>query len=204
MKRLLNMPGFTLIEVIVCLFILLIVGTLVSSELNFIVRSKDSIEKKSRRLGHLQEAVMTIEDDLHQIRHIPAATGNLPEPVLILSPAFLQFVRSDYSDPHAIPSSRRISYLLSGTTLVRATAAVLSGELDATPAYRVLLKNVRAFSCRMMPDINPLTHPLDRSVQDKNIPTGILIDINTPDYGHIVRIIPLTVSITDTVPNAAF
>src|SRR5579862_4311457 len=103
--------GFTLVEIMVTLFILMVVGILISTGLNSVLKTDEIINKKRRDITDIQLAIIQIEHDMQQVINQPIRISNNN----------LEFTRSGLIDPSNIKTRllQRVTYRLDGTNLFR-------------------------------------------------------------------------------------
>jgi len=206
MIKLKNSRGFTLIEIMVSLVILLIVSMMTSSALNFIAQSKVHLTEQVKIFSQIQIAITVIENDLRQIKPMDKLTSTYPtQPILVLSDSYLQLTRSDFFDPKLNTkknSLQIVTYQLIGENLVRFSRRNQNNVFAKKLNYQIILNGVKKFEYKIIPLNNPLTNPANPKLKNKKITTGIIIAITTRQFGQIKRVIILPINTMDTDPNA--
>jgi general secretion pathway protein J len=202
--------GFTLIELMVALFIAAIMFAMGYGAIRQAITSHDSLKTQQAHLLELQTAVRVLEQDFVQIapRPVRQAVGDEPaQPALQGSPPgttqpIVQFTRDGWANPAGLqrPGLQRVAYLLEDGTLKREYWNVLDPTLASTTTKRDLLTHVKSVSFRYM-DVNhvwqeqwpPVTSTtlvgtmLELTLRER--PIAVEITLDTEDWGKIVRIV---------------
>jgi general secretion pathway protein J len=165
--------GFTLIELMVALFITAIMFAIGYGELEQALKSRQEVEQQSARMLAIQHAVRTIEQDfeLLQPRSVRNLVGDGYLPALIAgsnngqlinsggsssslntATPLVTFTRGGWTNPVGVERGelQRVSYAVQNGTLVREYWPVLDATLEDTVISRVLLDHVKGFSLRFM------------------------------------------------------
>jgi general secretion pathway protein J len=169
-----SVRGFTLVELLVALFITAILFAMGYSALSQALNSRNEVEAQSARLSALQQAVRVIEQDFELMQPRPARDllGNGFEAPLVVSqnaqsgatmpsagamagqqgPALLSFTRGGWANPAGVPRAelQRVSYLLRDGRLIRQHLPVLDTTAATAVVERELLDQVEALSFRFM------------------------------------------------------
>jgi general secretion pathway protein J len=167
--------GFTLLELLVALFIAAIMFAMGYGAINQALRSRGSIRQHQQNLVQLETAMSIMEQDFVQLAprpvRDPLGEGYLPclqggpmsdssgtadtadasdtsdtaAPLVVLT-------RNGWSNPTGLQRSEleRVAYVLDNGTLVREHWNVLDATLSSTPVKRNLLKHLRGVSIRYM------------------------------------------------------
>jgi general secretion pathway protein J len=169
--------GFTLVELLVALFITAILFAMGYSALTQSLNSRKQVDEQATRLSAVQQALRTMEQDfellqprpvrdllgtgyLHPLTlnqnatngFTPSTLGGSASAAAQQGQALLSLTRGSWANPAGLPRSemQRVSYLLRGDKLVRQ----YTPELDTTGAAnfqeRELLDQVEALSFRFM------------------------------------------------------
>jgi general secretion pathway protein J len=167
--------GFTLVELLVALFITAVMFAIGYGELAQALRSHREIDEQSARLIAIQQAVRTIDQDfeLLQPRPVRNLLGDGYLPALTASPTggndtllvsssstgpntpltpLVTFTRGSWTNPIGLQRSelQRVSYALQGDRLVRQYSPVLDATLQDATITRTLLDHVKSVSLRFM------------------------------------------------------
>lgn len=194
--------GFTLIELIVALFIFAIVSLLAIRGMQNILLTTSAINQHNQRLGEIQLAILIMDRDITQIVDRPvidknnsvlaAITGNNHQ---------LEFTHMGYANPLAeMPRGtlQRTAYLLINNQLIRQTWPVLDRAPSTTVNNRVLLSQVTKFDVQYISaNLTPADHWPITPDQIKILPVAVSITITLKDTGSINRIYLVTSTTND-------
>ena len=146
MKRRQN--GFTLIEILVALFIFALVALISGQLLSRTLSAQDQLQDRGERLALVHRAMQIIQRDLLQLtnRSIRDADGfGSLAPLLINTDGFIEMTRVGWRNPlrHRRSEMQRVSYRLEDEKLVRGYWHTLDRGYDAEPAFQTLLEEVK-------------------------------------------------------------
>jgi general secretion pathway protein J len=203
--------GFTLLELLVALFIAALMFAMGYGAIQQGLNSHETLKAQQAHLLELQTAVRLLEQDFAQLapRPVrqavgsepaqPALQGGLPgtQPIVALT-------RDGWANPAGLqrPGLQRVAYFLENGTLRREYWNVLDPTLASTIARRELLKHVKTFSIRYL-DVNrqwqeqwpPATSTVmigsSLELMLRERPLAVEITLDTEDWGKIVRIIEI-------------
>lgn len=172
--------GFTLLELLVALFIAAIMFAMGYGAINQALRSRSSIRRHQQDLVQLESAMSILEQDFVQLAprpvRDPLGEGYLPclqgAPSADASASdtsdtsdtsdsadsadssapLVVLTRNGWSNPTGLQRSEleRVAYVLDNGTLVREHWNVLDATLSSAPVKRNLLKHLRGVSFRYM------------------------------------------------------
>ncbi|MBV8909734.1 MAG: type II secretion system minor pseudopilin GspJ [Gammaproteobacteria bacterium] len=168
--------GFTLIELVVALFIAAIMFAMGYGAINQALNGRSAIKEQQAQLLELQTAVIVLEQDFIQLapRPVRQAVGDEPaQPALqgaapgaqlgvqSLSatqsgtPPIVALTRAGWANPAGLqrPGLQRVAYFLENDTLRRESWNVLDPTLASVTVKRALLKHVKSFTLRYL-DVN--------------------------------------------------
>lgn len=193
--------GFTLLEVLVAVFVFGIVATLAYGGYNQLIRQSEIVESNASRTRAIQAAVQRMSEDFAMIepRPVREPLGESLEPALRSgedTEALAELTRSGWSNPAGVSRStlQRVAYALQDNKLRRAYWNALDRTQTAEPTDAVLLDRVRSASFRFM-DQNQGWHeqwpPLDYSGADaaRLRPIAVEITLDLEDWGKLVRLV---------------
>lgn len=167
--------GFTLVELLVALFITAIMFTIGYGELNQALKSRRELDEQTARLVAIQQAMRVIEQDFELLQPRPVRNllgdGYLPaltttpggangstllsassNPALGTGVPLVTFTRGGWTNPVGLQRSelQRVSYSVSNGALIRQYSPVLDATLEDSVISRTLLDHVQGFSLRFM------------------------------------------------------
>jgi len=169
--------GFTLLELLVALFIAAIMFAMGYGAINQALRSRGSIRRHQQDLVQLESAMSIMEQDFVQLAPRPVrdplgegylpclqgspmsdssgsadAAASDPSDTSDTSAPLVVLTRNGWSNPTGLQRSEleRVAYVLDNGTLVREHWNVLDATLASTPVKRNLLKHLRGVSFRYL------------------------------------------------------
>lgn len=197
-----KIKGFTLIEVMVAMFLLAIIGAAGFTMLQQITNARTRIETQSDRLTELQRTFYWLTEDITQIIDRPVRSA-----VDSILPAFqynvqgaslMDFTRAGWANPAAdiLParsSLQRVSYRLEDDRLLRSYWYHLD-SLDEEPTkQRQLLTGVEELTVRFMdPDGSWQNEWPPLNVEEEpGLPRALEFTFILNDLGSVVRVFGL-------------
>ena len=193
--------GFTLVEVLVAVFIFAIVAALAYGGYNQLARQDEIVDQNASRTRAIQSAVQRMAEDFEMIepRPVREPLGESVEPALrsdARTETLAELTRSGWSNPAGVSRStlQRVAYRLQDNKLQRAYWNALDRTLSVEPTTTVLIDHVRTVSFRFM-DQNQSWHeqwpPLGYSGPDaaRLRPIAVEITLDLEDWGKIVRLV---------------
>jgi len=207
MHKVIQHDGFTLLEIMVTLFILMIVGTLISSGLHTVLTAQDRIQKKRYSLTEIQLALFQINLDMQQLMNKPILNPQGQElPVIIQGNNFLEFTRGGFINSSIVnpDTFERITYKLIDTHLLRITQHISNNKVINQSDSELLLSHVKAFEARLIPANNPLSNISSQNktiLPNQTMRLGIDIKITSSEFGNIHRIVAFEFNTLDKENN---
>ncbi|MFZ9666764.1 MAG: type II secretion system minor pseudopilin GspJ [Steroidobacteraceae bacterium] len=196
--------GFTLLELLVALFVTAIMFALGYGALTDIARHRVDIKNAQSSLGELQRAVRLMTDDLSQLhpRPIRDELGRVYAPALVgesgtPSPIALTRGGRASTSSHARSTLQRVEYLVEGGQLVRFVWPVLDRVQSSNASRRVLMSGVRSIDLRYLDDRGewqrnwptPLMSGESELLAHRRRPRAIEFTLTTEAHGAIRRIV---------------
>jgi general secretion pathway protein J len=211
--------GFTLVELLVALFITAILFAMGYSALSQALNSRKEVDEQAKRLGDVQQALRTMEQDFELLQPRPVrdllGTGyqgalyvNQNKTTGTSAPlssatqqglAMLSLTRGSWANPAGLPRSdmQRVSYLLRDDKLIRQYTPELDTTGAATIEERELLDKVEALSFRYMDDSlgwsdqwpTPILLRGPATDLPRLRPLAIEITLRLKDWGTLLRIV---------------
>jgi len=194
--------GFTLMEVMVAMFLLAIIGTAGFTMLQQITSARTKIETQSDRITELQRTFYWLTEDITQIIDRPVRSS-----VDSILPAFqynvqgtslIDFTRAGWANPAAdiLParsSLQRVSYSLEDDRLLRSYWYHLDSLEEAPTKRRQLLTGVEQLTVRFMDPQGSWQDqwpPLNVE-EDPGLPRALEFTFTLTDLGPVVRVFGL-------------
>ncbi len=201
--------GFTLIEVLIALFISAIVAVMAYRGLDSAVQQRQSLQAAAERSNQILQFWTLLERDLTQIAPRPIKDAyEQRQPALrggVVLDDFLAFTRAGWSNPAGQQRSNmlRVSYAFQDDTIVRAMWRDVDATAQSEPQSLVVLQGVEDISVMFLnaaPNARDdglggewlVEWGLQGSENDMTaIPQAIEVVVNTNDFGEVRRIFEL-------------
>ena len=198
--------GFTLIEVLVSVFLLSILAAFCYETLNYVRGSRETTSRAFDRIRDLELAVHYLTTDFEQLQPRPVRDllGSAVLPALLangLTTDIVTLSRGGWPNSAGLPRGtlQRVTYLIDNGTLVRQYPTVLDATLGNTPQRRELLKEVVSVHIRYLDATRQWQEqwpPLAANAGNNVIPLAtrpiaVEITIETKDAGKIVRLLEI-------------
>jgi general secretion pathway protein J len=197
--------GFTLIELMVAVFITAILFAIGYGAVNQAVKNRQALDEQQERLIAVQNAIRTIAQDVNQLalRPIRDPGGNDWLPVLKATGGNAQQIaemtRGGWANPAGVqrPALQRVVYLFEDKTLRREYWPVLDPLLSTQPIKKDLCKGVKSVTFRYM-DVGrqwrdswpPASTVANSSQLNLRLrPVAIEVTLELDDWGKIVRVL---------------
>jgi general secretion pathway protein J len=140
--------GFTLLEILIALFIFSIVSMIMVSALHTVFNSQSITAKHAAALTKLQIAFLLMSRDLEQTINRPVTNAKgLVENAFIGTPNTVTFTHAGFTNPlSSMVSStlQRTQYSFNNAQLIRSIWPVLDQTQKTLPDHRILLHNITA------------------------------------------------------------
>jgi general secretion pathway protein J len=154
--------GFTLIEVMIAMFIAAIMFAIGYGAINQALHDRDALNVSQERVTEIQRGMRVVAQDFAQIMARPArdtsGTGQLMPAVFAdgSSDIILTFTRAGWSNPAGIqrPAEQRVRYRFIDGSLVREHWLSVDPALNTEPRQRTLLSKVTAIEVRFLDPVS--------------------------------------------------
>lgn len=198
-----NSSGFTLIEMMIAIFIFSVVATLSYSGLNYILKGQSYLQTSSNQLKDLQLSFRYFEKDINQMinRSVRNQYGDLQPSFVGDEDKAFSFTHAGWRNPANLVRSKmqRVSYELDEKTLKRYTWGQLDGAIAEQFFETDLLEGVESIKLRYLDQENqwqttwpPLNsgsaQPALGTVQQFVIPRALELTIKVENMDEIRRL----------------
>ncbi len=154
--------GFTLIEVVIAMFIAAIMFAIGYGAINQALRDRDALNVSQQRVTEIQTGMRVIAQDFAQVIARPArdttGTGQLMPAIFAngSSDIIVTFSRAGWSNPAGIqrPSEQRVRYRFIEGSLLREHWLSVDPALNTEPRQRTLLTRVKAVEIRFLDPVS--------------------------------------------------
>lgn len=188
--------GFTLIEILVALFIFAVLGLIGTQLVGRVAQQQTALSERGARLIEVQRAMQILKRDFMQMqqRSIRDGLGDLRPALVLEEDAGLEFTRIGWRNPLRQPRSdeQRVAYVFDEREkqLVRLFWPVLDRAQDSEPVRQVLLTNVEEADFEVVAANGSRFSYWPQVSQEHAGPqaAAILLRIDTAPYGRIDRI----------------
>lgn len=198
-----NQCGFTLLELLVALFIFAVLSALGYTAITQALENRERVRTQQLRIGELQTAMRVLVQDFAQLapRPVRDVIGAADEPALRApggGTTLVAFTRNGLANPAGIARStlERVEYALEAETLLRLSWPVLDRTQAVTPRRQPVLTGVRSVRLRYMDAARqwleqwpPGSTPRPPSQQLRMRPIAVEVTLETVDFGVVVRLV---------------
>jgi general secretion pathway protein J len=193
--------GFTLLELLVAMFIAAVIFAMGYGAINQSLKSRVELQEQQAKLLELQTAVRVMEQDFVQLapRPIRQPVGSDYYPALMSSTAkqpVVALTRAGWANPSGLqrPALQRVAYYFENGTLRREYWTVLDPTQSSKAVRRDILTHLKSVSLRFYSQGQTwgTEWPLSQRVDDyPTRPVAVEITLDTENWGKVVRVIEL-------------
>lgn len=197
--------GFTLVELLVAIFIFAIVSAIAMGGYNELVKQSDIVDAGAARTRAIQSTMQRFNLDFTSLepRPVRQPLGDGLLPALRAdeksADALVELTHSSWSNPAGVPRStlQRVAYRIEDNKLIRDYWLSLDRTMTSEPESAVLLEGVKEVKLRFM-DANRSWHdqwpPLGYSPADAPWvrPIAVEITLDLEDWGALKRLIEVS------------
>lgn len=197
--------GFTLMELLVAIFIFAIVSAIAMGGYNEMIKQSDIVNDGAERTRAIQSAMQRLNLDFTSLepRPVRQPLGDGMQPALLAeergNDRIAEFTHSGWSNPAGSPRStlQRVAYRLEDDKLIRDYWLALDRTMTSEPESAVLLEGVKEVKMRFM-DPNRAWHeqwpPLGYSPADAPWvrPIAVEFTLELEDWGEIKRLVEVS------------
>ncbi|HEY5756964.1 MAG TPA: type II secretion system minor pseudopilin GspJ [Steroidobacter sp.] len=198
--------GFTLVEVLVAIFIFAIVSAIAMGGYNQLVKQSDIVEQGASRTRSIQATMQRFNLDFTALepRPVRQPLGDGLVPALRANEKgdgaeLVEFTHSGWSNPAGVPRStlQRVAYRIDDNKLIREYWLSLDRTMSSEPESAVMLEGVKDVRLRFM-DANRSWHdqwpPLGYSPADAPWvrPIAVEVTLDLEDWGELKRLMEVS------------
>jgi general secretion pathway protein J len=187
-----NNQGFTLLEVLIALFIFTIVSIIMVSGLRTVLNSQAVTTIQADKLANLQLTLLLLSRDIEQAinRPVTNAKGNI-DPGLIGTPTSLAFTHAGMVNPKGQlqrSTLQRTQYVFEKNNLIRNTWQVLDQSAKTLPSVRIMLDNLTNLRFEYLNPQGKFTNNLpEGGISQTALPSGIRVHLTIKNWGTITQ-----------------
>jgi general secretion pathway protein J len=206
--------GFTLLELLVAMFIAAIIFAMGYGAVNQALKTRVGLQEQQAKLLELQTAVRVMEQDFEQLapRPIRQPVGDQYIGVLVTGSSAAQqsitnasgqaiaaLTRNGWANPSGLqrPTLQRVTYYFDNGTLRREYFTVLDPTQSSTTLKRDLLTHLKSVTLRYM-DAGKVWQTQWPAATNAQIntdlrlrPIAVEITLETEDWGKVVRVLEI-------------
>jgi general secretion pathway protein J len=201
--------GFTLIEVMVAMFIAALMLALGYSAINQAAKERVNLETKQARITEVQRGIRVVAQDFAQMVARTARDtegGGEIQPAVVATnktDTLITFSRAGWSNPAGVqrPAEQRVRYRFVDGSLVREYWLSIDAALNSEPRQRIVLTKVKSVEMRFLDPVSrnwredwpavtasgPV-NPADIDLMLRTRPLAIEVTIVFDDWGRIQRL----------------
>jgi general secretion pathway protein J len=199
--------GFTLLEILIALFIFTIVSVIMVTALHTVLNSQAATDKQAQRLTELQTAMILMANDFEQTINRPITSSKDSIDSFIGTPNSVTFTHAGLANPLGElqrSTLQRVQYSLNKEHLLRLTWPVLEQTTKTQPSQRILLNNVDDLRFEYLNEKGVFQHnwPTADNKSDA-LPNAVRVTFNINHWGKMsqVYIIPAQTPPTSTATD---
>lgn len=182
--------GFTLIEILIALFIFTIVSMVLITALHSVISAQAGTEKNAERLRQLQMVLLKMSRDIEQTVNRPALNANGREEAAFIGlPQRFVFTHAGYANPIsevAHSSLERSEYAFAGHSLSLVTWTALDQAPTSPVHTRQLLPNVTAAHFQYLDNTGHFRDAWPTAGQNEQpLPRAVRVSLTISGWGTI-------------------
>lgn len=190
-----NQSAFTLLEILVAIFILAIIAVIMVRGLQIVITTKDNLQRNQGQMQQLNLTMSFLSGDIHNLinRSYRLANGALQLPIMLHDDAgdTFEFIRGGLVNPMQQRQSnlQHAAYRLSKGRLIRLSWPVVDQAKVIKPEQRVLLKHITFLKWQFLGNDNRLYSGWPASGANYQLlPKAVKVTITIAKLGTIQRL----------------
>lgn len=193
-----KVSGFTLIEILIALFIFALVAVITTTVLRTVLNTRDGINHSMDELGELQIAMALMEQDFRQVTQRNIQTG-LPntEFSFVGVAEKVSFTRAGLVNPlmqFTKSTLQRAHYYYQDGNLYRVTSSVLDPPRETKEISKKILSHLEKFTFSFMGEQNtiyPSWPVIETQEEVITLPRAVKVYIKLKNQGEMNLLFPL-------------
>jgi general secretion pathway protein J len=188
--------GFTLIEIIVALFIFAILGTIAAIGLRAVIRTHKHLEKVDKNISQLEIAMTLMRRDLTQMtdRAITNTSGEELPALMVINNHHIEFTTGGYANPFAASKRgtlQRVAYQLKNNKLVRLTWSAIDRPAHIEPSRRVMLNGVTHMNLSFFDNQKQIINVWTPDANVGTLPQAIIFTLKLRNHSTLQGVFPI-------------
>lgn len=199
--------GFTLLEVLIALFIFAIVGVVAAVSFRSVIKAHSIVEQRDQEVQQIGMAMTLMRRDFEQTvdRPIIGSDGRKQPSLQSKGLETVEFTRTGVVNPWLMEKRgdlQRVGYSFIKNQLVRLTWFAPDQLPNSKPSQRVLLNNVEAMQIEYIDHKKqsqtswPLSQGSNVQIMQKasaqsNLPLAVIITLSIKKFGQLKMVFPL-------------
>jgi general secretion pathway protein J len=183
--------GFTLIEILIALFVFSILSIILMTALRTVINAQSGTENKAQRLREVQMTLLMMSRDIEQIVNRPIInTSGKEDPAFVGTSQSFSFTHLGYANPTDITrrsSLQRTGYEWRDDQLWRLTAPVLDQAPKTKLQQRSLLNNVTSVRFEYLDQKNRFFDHWPLENGDQPLPVGVKLSLTISSWGELTQ-----------------
>jgi general secretion pathway protein J len=199
--------GFTLLEILLALFIFAIISLILTATLHNILNNQSRLQQRSQSFAEVQITLMLFSRDFEQIVNRPILNfSGTPETALVGYAQQITFTHAGFDNPGNVEhrsTLQRARYRLESGKLIREVWPVLDQSPHTQPTKRILMKDITDLRFSYLTEQGRLEKIWPGNDKEKNkLPRAIQVYLMTKQWGKISQLFIIPVE-TITQDNEA-
>lgn len=202
--------GFTLLEILVAVFIIGIIAIIMVRGLQIVITTKNSLERSDAQMQRVDLAMSLVSGDMRNLINRPITLSNktVQVPLMLHDDATwsLEFTRGSVSNPLALHRSglQHNEYQLKNGQLIRVTWPVLDQVAGSKPQERVLLDNISSLQWQFLGKDNRFyTGWPATAANNQALPKAVKLTLTIHGIGTLSRLFVVANTVPQVVTEPA-
>jgi general secretion pathway protein J len=186
-----RVAGFTLLEILIALFIFTLISMIMTSVLHTLLNSQSATEKKSLRLTALETTFILLTNDLEQTINRSVLSNRNTLDSFMGTSTRVAFTHAGLINPQGLlqrSTLQRVEYFLDKEHFIRMTWPVLDQTSKTQGNQRVLLEDIEDVRFEYLDNDGHFHNSW--SMQDSNalLPKAVRVTLKISHWGEITQL----------------